>query len=48
VDAPEVYNLPPDPCTPTKKAPEAWRNVVVATAVMALGAVAAVVSGRRS
>jgi formate dehydrogenase iron-sulfur subunit len=48
VDEPEVYNLPPDPCTPTKRAPEAWRSVVAATAVMALGAVASVLAGRRS
>jgi formate dehydrogenase iron-sulfur subunit len=48
VDEPEVYNLPPDPCTPTKKAPEAWRNVALATAAMAVGAVVSVLAGRSS
>jgi formate dehydrogenase iron-sulfur subunit len=48
VDEPEVYNLPPDPATPTKKAPEAWLGVVVASAVMAVGAVASALVGRRT
>jgi formate dehydrogenase iron-sulfur subunit len=48
VDKPEVYNLPPDPTTPTKKAPAAWLGVAAATAVMAVGAAASVVMGRRA
>src|ERR687884_59622 len=43
VDRPEVYNLPPDPVAPTKKAGEVWRRVLAATVVIAVGAVASVV-----
>jgi formate dehydrogenase iron-sulfur subunit len=44
VDEPEVYNLPPDPVAPARKAGEAWRSVVVAAASLAAAAVVAVVS----
>jgi len=44
VDEPEVYNLPPDPVVPTKKAAESWRSVALAAAGLALTAVGAVVS----
>nr|MBA3551447.1 4Fe-4S binding protein [Actinomycetota bacterium] len=44
VDEPEVYNLPPDPVAPSKKAPEAWRSAATAALAMALAAIAAVAS----
>jgi formate dehydrogenase iron-sulfur subunit len=47
VDAPEVYNLPPAPATPTKTASRAWGSMLVAAAAMAAAALGAVVSGRR-
>jgi formate dehydrogenase iron-sulfur subunit len=47
LDRPEVYNLPPDPVTPTKKAPETWRAVGAAAVALAVAAVGAVAVGRR-
>ena len=46
VDRPEVYNLPPDPVAPAKKAKEAWLSMAAAALGMAAAAVAAVLSGR--
>jgi formate dehydrogenase iron-sulfur subunit len=36
VDKPEVYNLPPNPVVPTKKAKDAWFSMAAAAAGMAL------------
>jgi formate dehydrogenase iron-sulfur subunit len=50
VDEPEVYNLPPDPTTPTKKLGEGWRSLAAAGAAMValtVGAVLSGVAGRR-
>jgi formate dehydrogenase iron-sulfur subunit len=47
VDEPEVYNLPPDPYTPTKTVGEGWRSLAVAAAGLAVAALGAVLSGRR-
>jgi formate dehydrogenase iron-sulfur subunit len=50
VDEPEVYNLPPDPVVPTKKAGQAWLSAAAAAAGLALaaiGAVAATGNGKR-
>jgi formate dehydrogenase iron-sulfur subunit len=48
VDQPEVYNLPPDPVVPTKKAGGAWTAVGGAVAAMVLAFAGAVASVRRS
>jgi formate dehydrogenase iron-sulfur subunit len=45
VDEPEVYNLPPDPTTPTKKLGESWRSLAAAGAAMVALTVGAVLSG---
>jgi formate dehydrogenase iron-sulfur subunit len=40
LDQPEVYNLPPDPVVPTKKAAQSWQAMLFAaagTALLALG-----------
>jgi formate dehydrogenase iron-sulfur subunit len=47
VDEPEVYNLPPDPVSPTKKVGQAWRALATAALGMAAVTVAAVVTGNR-
>ena len=47
VDKPEVYNLPPDPVVPTKKAKEAWLSMAAGALGMALVAVGAAVLGAR-
>ena len=47
VDEPEVYNLPPDPVSPTKKVGQSWRALALAAAGMAVATVAAVVGGTR-
>ncbi len=44
VDRPEVYNLPPDPVVPTKKAGQAWLSLAAAVLGMAVAAAGAVVS----
>jgi formate dehydrogenase iron-sulfur subunit len=44
LDKPEVYNLPPDPIVPTKRAKESWLTMglaAVGAATLALGAVLA-------
>jgi formate dehydrogenase iron-sulfur subunit len=46
VDKPEVYNLPPDPVVPTKKAPDAWRSMALAAAGIAALAIGAVFGTR--
>jgi formate dehydrogenase iron-sulfur subunit len=47
LDAPEVYNLPPDPVVPTKKAKAAWASVALAGIAMGAAALLAVTSSRR-
>ena len=47
VDEPEVYNLPPDPVSVTKKAPQAWKAMGLAAAGLLLAAASAVVGGNR-
>jgi len=39
MDRPEVYNLPPDPVVPTKKAKAAWLSMAATAAAMAVVAV---------
>jgi len=46
VDRPEVYNLPPEPEVPTKRAGEAWGAAGLAALGLAAAALAAVVAGR--
>jgi formate dehydrogenase iron-sulfur subunit len=46
VDRPEVYNLPPDPVVPTKKAGEAWAAMALAVAGLMAAAIGAVAGGR--
>jgi formate dehydrogenase iron-sulfur subunit len=46
VDEPEVYNLPPDPVAPAKKARSAWLSMAAAGAGMLAAAVGAVLSSR--
>jgi formate dehydrogenase iron-sulfur subunit len=46
VERPEAYNLPPDPVTPTKKAPRAWTSAALSIAGLAAAVVGAVVSAR--
>jgi formate dehydrogenase iron-sulfur subunit len=47
VDEPEVYNLPPDPVSPLKKAPQAWRSMAAAAAALAGAALISVIGGSR-
>ncbi len=46
VDRPEVYNLPPDPAAPAKKAGQAWAAMAAAAVSMAAAAIGAVISAR--
>jgi formate dehydrogenase iron-sulfur subunit len=46
LDQPEVYNLPPDPVVPTKKAGEAWASMAAAAAGVALAAIGSVLFSR--
>lgn len=46
VDEPEVYNLPPDPRSPTKTIGEGWRSLALAAAGLAVAALGAVLSDR--
>jgi formate dehydrogenase iron-sulfur subunit len=46
VDEPEVYNLPPAPEVPTKRAPASWRSMISAGIGLAALAVGAAVAGR--
>ena len=48
VDKPEVYNLPPDPISATKKTPQAWRAVATSALAMGIAALGAVLTGRSS
>jgi formate dehydrogenase iron-sulfur subunit len=48
VDKPEVYNLPPDPVVPTKKAAASWAMVGVSMLGMAAAALGAVLLGREA
>ena len=45
-DAPEVYNLPPDPVVPTKKVGAAWISAGLAALGLAAAAVAATIATR--
>ena len=45
-DQPEVYNLPPDPVAPAKKAGASWGSMALAGLGMAVAAAAAVLIGR--
>lgn len=47
VDKPEVYNLPPDPVAPARKAGSAWASMAVSILGMAAVALGAVLSSRR-
>lgn len=47
VDQPEVYNLPPDPVAPAKKAAQSWVSLGLASLAIAAAAMGAVVSSRR-
>ena len=47
VDEPEVYNLPPDPVTPTKKVREGWASLAAAAVGMALVTIGAALTGAR-
>jgi formate dehydrogenase iron-sulfur subunit len=47
VDEPEVYNLPPDPVTPTKKASQGWAAAALAAAGVAAAGVAALLGAGR-
>jgi formate dehydrogenase iron-sulfur subunit len=47
VDEPEVYNLPPDPVSPTKKASQGWAAAALAAAGVAAAGVAALLGARR-
>ena len=47
VDKPEVYNLPPDPVAPAKKAGAAWLSLAAAALGMLTAAAAAAVTSRR-
>jgi formate dehydrogenase iron-sulfur subunit len=42
VDKPEVYNLPPDPVAPAKKAKDAWLSMAATAAAMAAAAIGTV------
>jgi formate dehydrogenase iron-sulfur subunit len=44
LDKPEVYNLPPDPVVPTKKAKDAWKSMGLAALGMAAIAVVSVLT----
>src|SRR5262249_39199358 len=46
LDRPEVYNLPPDPVVPTKKAGDAWKSMALTAAGIAAAAIAAVFAGK--
>jgi formate dehydrogenase iron-sulfur subunit len=47
VDSPEVYNLPPDPVSPTKKVARGWASLGVAVAGLALAAIGSALPGRK-
>ena len=47
LDRPEVYNLPPAPVAPAKKAKDAWASMGFAAAGMALAAIGSVLFHRR-
>jgi formate dehydrogenase iron-sulfur subunit len=46
LDKPEVYNLPPDPVVPTKRAAESWKSMAFAALGMAAVVVGSVLSER--
>jgi formate dehydrogenase iron-sulfur subunit len=47
LDRPEVYGLPSEPVTPARELAEGWGAAAVAAGALLLGAVAAVLAGRR-
>ena len=46
VDKPEVYNLPPDPVAPAKKAAQSWKAMGLAALGVAAAAITAVAASR--
>ncbi|MDQ3879166.1 MAG: 4Fe-4S dicluster domain-containing protein [Actinomycetota bacterium] len=46
VDEPEVYNLPPDPVVPTKRAPATWASMAAACLALGAAAIGSVLFGR--
>ncbi|MGH2811070.1 MAG: 4Fe-4S dicluster domain-containing protein, partial [Actinomycetota bacterium] len=47
LDSPEVYNLPANPVTPTKRLGDAWRAFAGAASALLAVSIGAVVAGRR-
>jgi formate dehydrogenase iron-sulfur subunit len=47
VDKPEVYNLPPDPVAPAKKARQSWAALAIASLGILAAAASAVISARQ-
>lgn len=47
LDRPEVYGLPSEPATPTRRLAEGWGAAAVAAGALVLGVVAAVLGGRK-
>jgi formate dehydrogenase iron-sulfur subunit len=47
VDEPQVYNLPPEPVTPTKHVGQSWKALGKALAGLVVVAAGAAMSGRR-
>ena len=47
LDEPEVYGLPPDPVDPVRHLKGTWASTVAAAGVIAAGAVATVIFGKR-
>jgi formate dehydrogenase iron-sulfur subunit len=47
VDEPEVYNLPPDPVTPTKKSRDGWVSLGAAAVGMAMMMLGTALSERK-
>jgi formate dehydrogenase iron-sulfur subunit len=45
VDKPQVYNLPPDPIVPTKKAKESWACLALGSIAMAIATAVCVAAG---
>jgi formate dehydrogenase iron-sulfur subunit len=48
VDKPEVYNLPPDPVSPTKKVKESWAAMGLGMIGLAVLAIGSVLAGREA
>lgn len=48
LDEPEVYGLPAEPVTWSRRAPRGWASVTISGLAMGLGVAAAVLAGRRA